>query len=316
MTSQHGKTDRSFLRLVGDGSNPEPGASGAAPMQDPADLFRRVGARVRALRKAEKLSRRVLSERSGVSTRYLAKLEGGDSNISIGLLCRVAAALSTPLDALLRDDGPLAEETRLVSELYRRSDAATRTRVMQVLDPDRVVAQKRERICLVGLRGAGKSTLGAKIGELLAMPFVELNAEIEDQAGMPVAEIIALYGQEGYRQLEAKALEGLIAREDRLILAVGGGIVSDDDTYQQLLSRCHTIWLKAAPMEYMARVRAQGDLRPMADNPQAMIQLRQILKTREKQYALAEYHLDTSGKTWDASLDDLRELIEDHELIA
>ena len=280
-----------------------------------AALIQHVGDRVRSTRKALRMSRRALSERSGVSPRYLAKLEGGDGNISIGLLKKVALALDTPIELLLADHGALAEETLRMSELYRRADAARRTQVMAILDPDRIRGQKAERLCLVGLRGAGKSTLGVKIAEEFGAPFIELNGEIEANAGMPVGEIIALYGQEGYRQLEADTLTGIIETHSRAVVAVAGGIVSEEDTFYHLVSRFHTVWVKASAGEHMDRVRAQGDVRPMKGNPQAMIQLRQILTAREAQYGQADHVLDTSGKSVDASHAELSDLVRAHDLL-
>lgn len=278
-------------------------------------LIQHVGSRVRKTRKSLGMSRRELSERSGVSPRYLAKLEGGDGNISIGLLKKVALALETPAEAFLMDDDPQGTELRQITSLYRRADAATRARVLQVLDPERMQAQKAERLCLVGLRGAGKSTLGAKISEEFGAPFIELNREIEANAGMPVGEIIALYGQEGYRQLEADTLSKIVETHSRAVVAVAGGIVSEEDTFYRLLSRFHTVWIKASPGEHMDRVRAQGDVRPMEGNPQAMIQLREILKTREAFYAQADHVLDTSGKSEDVSHSELSALIQSYEIL-
>ena len=279
------------------------------------ELIRHVGDRVRDTRKALQMSRRELAERSGVSPRYLAKLEGGDGNISIGLLQKVALALDTPIALLLADHGALVEETLRMSDLYRRADAASRTQVMAILDPDRFRRQKAERLCLGGLRGAGKSTLGAKIAQHFDAPFIELNREIEASAGMPVGEIIALYGQEGYRQLEADTLTGIIETHKRAVVAVAGGIVSEEDTFYHLLSRFHTVWVKASAGEHMDRVRAQGDLRPMKGNPQAMIQLRQILTAREAQYGQADHVLDTSGKSVDASHSELSDLVRSYEIL-
>lgn len=278
-------------------------------------LIQHVGSRVRKTRKSLGMSRRELSERSGVSPRYLAKLEGGDGNISIGLLKKVALALETPAEAFLMDDDPEGTELRQITSLYRRADAATRARVLQVLDPERMQAQKAERLCLVGLRGAGKSTLGAKISEEFGAPFIELNREIEANAGMPVGEIIALYGQEGYRQLEADTLSKIVETHSRAVVAVAGGIVSEEDTFYRLLSRFHTVWIKASAGEHMDRVRAQGDVRPMEGNPQAMIQLREILKAREAFYAQADLVLDTSGKPEDASHSELSALIQTCEIL-
>lgn len=269
-----------------------------------AELMRLVGTRVHDARKALGWSRRELSERSGVSPRYLAQLEGGDGNISIGLLDRVARALHQPLDRLLRHGGPAGEHVRL-SHLYDAASEATKARVWQMLDPGNQAAGKAQRLCLIGLRGAGKSTLGARLGAAAGIRFIELNREIEERAGIPLAEIIALYGEEGYRQLEADTLEDIIATGDRLVLAVAGGIVSQPETFQRVLSRFHTVWIKASPEDHMNRVRAQGDLRPMAGNPQAMAQLHQILKNREADYRKADHMIDTSGRSVEETLSGL-----------
>lgn len=279
------------------------------------ELFRLVGRRVREARSAEGLTRKALSERSGVSPRYLAKLEGGDGNISIGLLKRVACALGRSMDSFVADDDRLVEEVAHIAALYRQADAATRAQTLRVLDPERLRAQKAERICLVGLRGAGKSTLGALVGADLGIPFVELSEEVEKGVGMPVAEIIALYGQDGYRQIEADTLAQITDSADRMLLAVAGGIVDEPETFDRLLARFHTIWIKASPSEHMERVRAQGDVRPMAGNPRAMLQLREILKAREALYRQAEQHLDTSGKTLETSRAELRTLIEEQGIL-
>ncbi len=272
-------------------------------------LISLVGARVLAARKLMRYSRRELSERSGVSTRYLVQLEGGEGNISIGLLHRVAMALELTIDELVRSDDAPLDDVAHMTERYRRADAPTRTEVMRLLDPEQLRTQKATRICLIGLRGAGKSTLGLRLSQTLQLPFVELNSEIEKNAGIPLGEIIALYGEEGYRTLEADTLKAILAKNERLVLAVAGGLVERSDTFASVLGQCHTIWLKADPTEHMERVRAQGDLRPMAGNPRAMAQLREILLARESRYQQAEHHIDTSGKTVDDSLAELCQLI-------
>jgi XRE family transcriptional regulator, aerobic/anaerobic benzoate catabolism transcriptional regulator len=244
-------------------------------------LMRQVGERVRASRKEKGMPRRVLSEISGVSPRYLAQLEAGEGNISIGLLQRIAMALDQRIDWLVREDEPAPAD-----------------------------ASRGQRICLIGLRGAGKSTLGALAGDALGIPFVELNSEIEAQAGMPVAEVIALYDQEGYRKLEARALDRIVATRETLVLAVAGGIVTEPETFKTLLGHFHTIWLKTSPEEHMSRVRQQGDERPMAGNPEAMEQLKSILTSREALYEQAPARLDTSGKTEGQSLTELLAIIE------
>ena len=270
-------------------------------------LMAQIGDRVRRARQRQGIPRRVLSELSGVSPRYLANLETGQGNVSVGVLLRVADALGERVEHLLADDE--APEARRIADLFRAADAPTRARVREILAPEESGAARGRRIALIGLRGAGKSTLGRKLGTRLDLPFVELNAEIEAQSGMPVTELIALYGQEGYRRLEASAIGRIADGHEAMVLAVAGGIVSEPETYEMLLARFHTIWLRASPAEHMERVRAQGDMRPMAGNPAAMDQLRSILTGREAQYARAGATLDTSGRGIEQSLSDLVVLV-------
>ena len=291
-----------------------PGAAAGLDLHTAA-LLRSLGTRLRQMRKSQRLSRRSLSERSGVSSRYLAKVEAGDGNISIGLLIKLAAALEQPVEHFLMADALFHSDLPHVSQLYSRADAAMRARVLQVLDPERMGRQKAQRLCLVGLRGAGKSTLGARIADTFDAPFIELNREIEKNAGMALGEIIALYGQEGYRQLEADTLTAIIDGHSRAVVAVAGGIVSEEGSFYHVLSRFHTVWLKASASEHMERVRAQGDVRPMQDNPQAMIQLRQILRSREAFYTQSDHVLDTSGKSVEQSQSELCQLIESCQIL-
>ena len=284
---------------------------------DQADqLIRLVGTRVRACRKDKGLSQRALSERSGVSSRYIAQLEAGAGNISIGLLQKVASALGISVEVLVAAESAQGVEEARIATLYRQASTATRARVLDVLEPERHRREQAQRVCLIGLRGAGKSTLGPLVAQDIGMPFIELNAEVERSAGIPTSEIFALYGEEGYRQLEAETLSQIIAGNNRVILAVAGGIVSEAKTFEKVITAFHTVWIRAKPEEHMDRVRAQGDMRPMAGNPQAMTQLRQILETREKQYARAELQLDTSGKTVEASRAEMRELLLTQGIVA
>jgi len=154
---------------------------------------------------------------------------------------------------------------------------------------------RRQRVALIGLRGAGKSTLGAKLGQEMNAPFVELDREIETDTGMPLAEIFSLYGQSGYRAIEKRTLERVVQEYDRAVLSVGGGVVSEKETYDYLLSHCFTVWIKARPEEHMSRVMEQGDFRAMAGNPKAMEDLRRILQAREPLYQKADLSIDTSG---------------------
>lgn len=288
---------------------PDPAAQARA-------LNQLVGAQVKVARKGAGFSRRELTERSGVSTRYLAQLEAGEGNISVGLLQQIATALELPIEALISESNEQTAELRHLTALYQKADIAARARALQALDPTLERELKAERICFIGLRGAGKSTLGALLAADLDMPFLELNTEIETRMGVPVGEIIALYGQAGFRQIEAETLEKITAAHTRLILAVAGGIVSSTTTFNQVLRDFHTVWIKAQPAEHMNRVRAQGDLRPMVGNPQAMEQLRQILKARARQYAKATYQLDTSGQTLQTSRAELKQLLLTHNIAA
>ena len=281
-----------------------------SPPQDPgAALVARLASRVAEARKAQRVPRRVLSERSGVSPRYLAQLEAGEGNISILLLQRVAAALDLSVDALLADDAPMDHDAQRVAELYRQAPVALQQKVRGLLAPQNPELLRAGRICLVGLRGAGKSTLGELAGEALKIPFVELNQVIEEAADMPLSEVMAFYGQDGYRRMEAEALEAVAARHDRVILAVGGGIVAERATYDQLLAQFHTIWIKTSPPEHMQRVRAQGDLRPMQGNPAAMTQLKELLRLRTPLYNQAEAQVNTANRAVRSSLNDLLTVI-------
>lgn len=273
---------------------------------DVADaLIERLARRVRAARMALGLPRRAVSEMSGVSPRYLAQLEAGEGNISVLLLQRVAKALNVRIEDLLAEEAPMDADVERVACLYSTAPAAIQGRVRAMLAPENPVTLRAQRICLVGLRGAGKSTLGRLAAEKLKVPFVELNTEVEAEAGVPLAEVMSLYGQDGYRALEAQAVARVIERHDKLILAVAGGIVAETDTYAQVLERFHTIWIRTSPAEHMTRVRAQGDLRPMAGNPAAMDQLKAFLTARSPLYERALAQVHTSGKPVQTSVNDL-----------
>ncbi|MBO9452287.1 helix-turn-helix transcriptional regulator [Tropicibacter sp. R16_0] len=279
-------------------------------------LIVRVGERVREARQRRGIPRRVLSEMSGVSPRYLAQLEAGEGNISIGLLQRVAVALDHRIEWLVGEDDPWTSDAVRVADLFRVANADVQQAALRILSPEPAEALRAKRVCLVGLRGAGKSTLGARLGDEMDVPFVELNAEIEEQSGMPVSEVMALYGQEGYRKLEAQAVSRVIATHETMILAVAGGIVAEPETYNTLLGHFHTIWLRASPAEHMERVRAQGDERPMAGNPEAMEQLKSILTSREALYGKALAQFDTSGLSEDEAFARLKDLVVDRGFLS
>jgi len=276
-----------------------------------ADYLAVLGERVRTARVRRGMTRKILARDSGVSERYLAQLEAGHGNVSIALLRQIAEAMSIALGELVREgaDRPI-ELTLLMQRLERLSPE-------QLGEAARLLTQRfglnqgvhrQDRIALIGLRGAGKSTLGRKLAAALDRPFIELADEIAAIAGMSIDQIFDLSGQAGYRRYEKRALERVLDRHDRFVAATGGSLVSEAGTYDLLLGSCYTVWIKAAPEEHMARVVAQGDMRPMAGNSEAMDDLRSILAEREALYARADASLDTDG-TPEAAFSQLLQLV-------
>jgi XRE family aerobic/anaerobic benzoate catabolism transcriptional regulator len=290
---------------------------------DRDDYLCRLGERVREERARRGMTRRILARDSGLSERYLAQLESGKGNLSIKLLRRVGDALNLPLTRLLAGElpGESAEPAELgpIVELLRRLPPYRLGEVRMLLDahfmaPDREARQLR--IALIGLRGAGKSTLGNRLADHLEIPFIELDAEIERDFGLSLGEIFALSGQSAYRRSERRALEGVLGRHREFVLAAGGSIVAEAETYDELLSRCFTVWVRASAEEHMNRVIAQGDLRPMSDNKEAMADLERILTARTPLYARADAVVDTAGASIEASFRDLLAVLPkrcDHE---
>lgn len=278
-------------------------------------LQKRLGDKVRKARSRTNMSRRVLGEKSGVSPRYLAQLESGTGNISVALLHRVARALDLRTEWLLAEEDPWNSEVVRMSELFRQARREERDKVIELLEPAVNPALRSQRVCLIGLRGAGKSTLGAAVSKLLGVPFIELSQEIEDRAGMPVAEVVALYGQDEHRKVEWQMLRRVVANHDQVILAVPGNIVANPDTYDYLLAHFHSVWVRAQPEEHMLRVRAQGDTRMFSGSMAPVDQLKAILHSREKLYAKAEAELDTSSSTVAASMRELARLIQERRFI-
>jgi XRE family aerobic/anaerobic benzoate catabolism transcriptional regulator len=266
---------------------------------DPETGFlEQLGQRVRTMRALRGMSRKVLAKVSGISERYIAQLESGKGNVSIVLLRRVSNAMGAHLEDLIPTAEP-APDWPVMRDLLRQATPDQVAQARAILSGARngAAAQRRMSfagIALIGLRGAGKSTLGRMLAKKIGWDFVELNKEIERGNGLSVAEIIALYGQEGFRRMEQAALGQLLARNAPMVLATGGGIVSEPLTFDLILSSFYTIWLKAEPEEHMARVRGQGDLRPMADDRSAMAELRTILRSREPLYARASAVVDTA----------------------
>ena len=275
-------------------------------------VLQSLGERVRSLRARRGLTRRALAAAADVSERHLANLEYGTGNVSVLVLHHIAEALQCSMAELLGDVTTTSAEWLLIRELLegRNEEDLRRVRLAagELLGTAPSDRQRHTRIALIGLRGAGKSTLGRMLAEQLGVPFLELNQEIERIAGCSVRAIHDLYGANAYRRYERRALEEAVQIYSDVVIATPGGIVSDPATFNELLSHCTTVWLKAQPEEHMARVVAQGDTRPMAANPEAMDDLRSILEGRAGFYAKADHVVDTSGQTLEQSFDQLKAL--------
>jgi XRE family aerobic/anaerobic benzoate catabolism transcriptional regulator len=268
------------------------------------DYLRRLGERVRTARARRGMTRRILARDSGVSERYLAQLEAGQGNISIVLLRKIARAMGLGLPDLVRDEPEAPVELALLTQSLARlsPQELAQARALLAETFGALAGDRRDRIALIGLRGAGKSTLGRRLAEARGVPFVELDREIEREAGTSLGEIFDLYGQPAFRRFERRALELTLQRHPRAVIATGGSLVADAGTFDLLLSSCFAVWLRASPEEHMSRVIAQGDRRPMADNAEAMDDLRRILAGREPLYAKADAVVDTSGRSIEESL--------------
>jgi XRE family aerobic/anaerobic benzoate catabolism transcriptional regulator len=282
------------------------------PAVDEESLFlQSLGERVREARARRGMTRKLLARDSGVSERYLAQMEAGRGNTSILVLQRVAQALNLPLTDLLRDDSKRAVELLLIESFLQRLPAGrlAEIRSQLVRDYGGADTERRGRIALIGLRGAGKSTLGSRLARELGIPFIELDREVETEAGTSLSEIFMLHGQQGYRRYERRALERVLERRERCVIATGGSIVSEPGTYDLLLSTCFTVWLKASPEEHMERVIAQGDQRPIAGNAEAMDDLRRMLASRTPLYGQADLVIDTAGKPVEESAHELLDAV-------
>lgn len=268
-----------------------------------------LGDRVRTLRAHRRMTRKVLARDSGVSERYLAQLEHGQGNISVVLLARVAAALRTePSDLLQTRERQTAEEV-LIADLLRELSPDTHKAFLQILSENfSVPVESRRRIALIGLRGAGKTSQGRMLADRLDIPFVYLGGEIEKLAGMSASEIFSLSGQTGYRRLEEKALMQTLKRYDRCVVETGGSIVTDPKLLNTLLTTCFVVWLYARPEEYMRRLTAEGDVRPMENLSDAMSDLRRILSERDELYSKAHASIDTTDKNVEECVAELIQL--------
>ena len=244
------------------------------PAQQETAYLAQLGERVRAWRNGRGMTRKSLAAASGVSERYLAQLEAGRGNMSVLLLRKVAQAMHVSLESLVRES------------------------------PEQDPA--RRRIALLGLRGAGKSSLGAKLAAALDVPFIELDHEVEREAGAKLGEVFSMYGQEAFRRFERRALERVIRTHASAVIAAGGSLVTDPGTYRLLLDNCHTVWLKAKPEEHMNRVIAQGDMRPFKGRAAALDEIRTLLSDRDRLYSRADVTIETTGKSLKSALDELR----------
>jgi XRE family aerobic/anaerobic benzoate catabolism transcriptional regulator len=284
-----------------------------AKRQDSAEGYLRLlGERVRVLRNQRGMTRKALAQHAKVSERYLAQLEAGQGNISIVLLRRIARAIGLPVTQLVHDGTEPPLDLVLLTQFLERLPKdrlgeARRLVTEHFSSPSTDV--RRKRIALIGLRGGGKSTLGALLAKKLGVPFIELDREIERRSGATLSEIFDMFGQEMFRRAERDALDDVLRQHPAFVIATSGSIVTEPGTLELLLSSCFTVWVRAEPQEHMKRVMAQGDMRPMANSARAMEDLISILKSREPLYARAEAALTTTGQSPDQNLTELLRLI-------
>jgi XRE family aerobic/anaerobic benzoate catabolism transcriptional regulator len=265
-----------------------------------SEYLQHLGTRLRAARVRRGLTQDQLAKQCALSSRFLAKVERGGGNISIARLCDLARALDMPIETLTAENLPASPAFEQSTTFLKRLPPAELDNAHKLLlekFSGAPAGLRRSRIALIGLRGAGKSALGSLLAQRLQCSFIELDRQIERDTGLTLAIIFELYGQAGYRRMERIALDRILDRHRRFVLATGGGLVSDPGNYNRLLSTCFTIWLRAKPEDHMARVLKQGDRRPVMQSRQAMRDLRRILYSREALYRQADAVIDTSGQT-------------------
>ena len=260
-----------------------------------------LGERLKLLRARRGLTRKALAQLAEVSERHVANVESGVGNASIQFLRQLCAVLNCSLAEMTGDETTSTPDWLMIREVLRGRNEAelaqARTALADLFESPVSEISRRQRIALIGLRGAGKSSLGRMLAAQLHAPFIELSSQIEQLAGCGIAEIHALYGQNAYRRYEQRAIEDVVRHYPQAVIATPGGIVSEPATYKLLLSHCYTVWLKAEPEEHMDRVLAQGDKRPMSGNREAMEDLKRILESRTQFYSKADKTVDTSGLT-------------------
>jgi len=286
----------------------EVAAGTAAAGASSPEVLQLVGERVRSLRADGGMTRKMLAKASSVSERSLAQLEQGQGNISIGLLLKVATALQTSLAELVRVSGSETVEQTMLHDLVQQMTLQDQQRALRLLNEEFSVAERnRNRIALIGMRGAGKTTLGRRLADHHGLPFIQLVARLEALAGMSVPEILALTGRSGYRRFEEQALQDVLATDDSCVIETGGGIVSDPRMLNKILSSCFVVWIETTPEEHMQRVIDQGDVRIQAQ-ADAMDDLKRILDERTPFYEKAHSQLNTAGRDVESCLDELIEM--------
>jgi len=278
-----------------------------------AQFAAEVGKLVRRGRAKRGITRRQLAGDSGISERYLAQIESGQGNPSVIVLKAIADAFEIAVGDLLPAESARDAAMSGIAEMVGRLPQSEWPAIAELIEQrvhGNASADRARRIALVGLRGAGKSTLGKMLADKLGYPFVELNRVVEQEYGASVSMLIEMSGVNTFRRYERKCLERVLADNDRIVIATAGGIVASAETYALLLRRTHTVWVQAKPQEHMSRVMEQGDFRPMAENREAMADLVAILEARRADYAQAEAALDTSGETTGKSAERLLKLVQ------
>jgi len=273
-----------------------------------SEYLQRLGVRLREARVRRGFTQDQLAKKCAISSRFVAKVEVGSGNISVTRLRELARALDIPIESLAAENTPASPAFEQSTSFLKKLPPADLNKAHKLLlekFSGTPAGLRRSRIALTGLRGAGKSTLGSLLAQRLQCSFIELDRQIERDTRLTLSIIFDLYGQAGYRRMERIALDRILERHKRFVLATGGGIVSDPGNYNRLLSTCFTVWLRAKPEDHMARVVKQGDQRPMAQSRQAMRDLRRILNSREAVYRQADVTLDTSGRSVKACLGSL-----------
>lgn len=294
---------------------PKPKAREKADAKADDVFVAELGHLVRLGRAKRGISRKQLAKDSGISERYLAQIEGGEGNPSVIVLKGIAAALDVPVAELLPRLNARNGALTKINDLLGRLPAGELAAIAELVDRRLTGApgsDRGRRIALVGLRGAGKSTLGNMLAKNLGCPFIELDRVVEQEYGASLPTLIEMSGVGTFRRYERACLERVIAENDAAVIATAGGIVASPETYALLLRRTHTVWIKASPQEHMSRVMEQGDFRPMAQNREAMADLRVILEARGADYARADATLDTAGKSAEQSFTQLTKLVAPH----